>query len=144
MLDNSAQIIDTLNKAGIRLSHQRIEIMRYIVEHCTHPTVDDIYKALHPSQPTLSRTTVYNTLRLLVENGAVNALEIEPGCTHYDADTSPHAHFYCRNCRRIYDVPMPADPSSIPYGFATDSINVSYNGLCPECMPHSQEILTNQ
>ena len=31
---------------GIRPSLQRIEIMRYLMEHHTHPTIDDIFVEL--------------------------------------------------------------------------------------------------
>ena len=42
---------------------QRIAIMEYLMEHRTHPSADEIYTALSPSMPTLSKTTVYNTLK---------------------------------------------------------------------------------
>ena len=44
---------------------QRIAIMEYLMEHPIHPSADDIYTALSPSMPTLSKTTVYNTLKLV-------------------------------------------------------------------------------
>ena len=42
-----------------------------------HPTVDEIYQALVDHIPTLSKTTVYNTLRLLMEHGVVRMLTID-------------------------------------------------------------------
>ena len=38
---------------GVKPSVQRLAIMDYLLTHFTHPTVDDIYKALHPIIPTL-------------------------------------------------------------------------------------------
>lgn len=127
------RIISMLTAAGIRLSHQRMAILQYLLDHHTHPTVADIYDHLHPEYPTLSRTTVYNTLKLLVQSGAVTQLDIDPDSAHYDADLSPHAHFLCRNCHRVFDVPLPTQPLEVPHGFATDSVNISYRGLCPSC-----------
>ena len=43
---------------------QRIAIMEYLMDNPIHPSADDIYTALSPSMPTLSKTTVYNTLKL--------------------------------------------------------------------------------
>ena len=71
------EAIDILNSHNIRPSVQRIAILKYLLEHRIHPTVDDIYLALNPTMPTLSETTVYNVLRNLVENGAVLALTID-------------------------------------------------------------------
>ncbi|MDE7025641.1 MAG: transcriptional repressor [Paramuribaculum sp.] len=135
MQDNTTlnNAINLLTTAGIRLSHQRMAILQYLLNHRTHPTVADIYDHLHPNHPTLSRTTVYNTLKILVESGAVLQLDIDPECTHYDADLSPHAHFMCRHCGKLYDVPFPSHHIEAPEGFTTDRITISYHGLCPTC-----------
>ncbi|MBR4922900.1 MAG: transcriptional repressor, partial [Bacteroidaceae bacterium] len=47
---------------GIKPSVQRIAIMDYLMTHRTHPAIDEIYLALCEDIPTLSKTTVYNTL----------------------------------------------------------------------------------
>ena len=46
---------------SIKPSVQRIAIMNYLIEHRTHPTVDEIYTALSPSIPTLSKTCLLYT-----------------------------------------------------------------------------------
>ena len=58
-----------LSVHGIKPSVQRIAIMEYLFKHHTHPTVDEIYTELLPQIPTLSKTTVYNTLKLFVQQG---------------------------------------------------------------------------
>ena len=84
-----------LMQFAIRPSVQRTAVMEYLMNHKTHPTVDEIYLALSPGIPTLSKTTVYNTLNLFIEKGAVQMLTIDEKNARYDADTSKHAHFYC-------------------------------------------------
>ena len=96
-------VIKRLQNHNIKPSVQRIAIMSYLMEHRTHPSVDEIYTALAPSIPTLSKTTVYNTLKLLSEQGAAQTLTIDERNTCYDAETSPHAHFLCKQCGKIYD-----------------------------------------
>ena len=49
---------------GIKPTLQRIAIMSYILEHRVHPTIEDVYNGLITNFPTLSKTTVYNTLRM--------------------------------------------------------------------------------
>ena len=56
-------VIERLQSHSIKPSVQRIAIMQYLMDHHTHPTVDEIYTALAPGMPTLSKTTVYNTLK---------------------------------------------------------------------------------
>lgn len=132
-IENHSKTIELLSEAGIRLSHQRMAILQYLMEHHTHPSVAEIYDNLHPLYPTLSRTTVYNTLKLLVESGAVMQLDIEPGTARYDADLSPHAHFICRSCGQVFDVPVPEQPIAVPQNFSTESVAINYRGLCPMC-----------
>ena len=56
-----------LREHGISPSYQRIRVFEYLISNKNHPTVDMIYKELIKEIPTLSRTTVYNTLNLLVK-----------------------------------------------------------------------------
>ncbi|MBR5237985.1 MAG: transcriptional repressor [Paludibacteraceae bacterium] len=128
------EAIDILNSHNIRPSVQRIAILKYLLEHRIHPTVDDIYLALNPTMPTLSKTTVYNVLRNLVENGAVLALTIDEKNVRYDADISLHAHFRCQSCGELYDLKQPSmSDENIP-GFEIENVHVYYWGKCPKCM----------
>ena len=121
---------------SIRPSVQRTAIMEYLMNHKTHPTVEEIYLALNPSIPTLSKTTVYNTLNLFSEKGAVQVLTIDDKNARYDADVSKHGHFYCRSCGKVHDVfNMKPEAYVIPYNedFLVDAIEVSYYGTCKAC-----------
>ena len=79
---------DRLLEHNIKPSMQRIAIMEYLMDNPIHPSADDIYTALSPSMPTLSKTTVYNTLKLFSEQGAALMLTIDEKNTNFDADTS--------------------------------------------------------
>jgi Fe2+ or Zn2+ uptake regulation protein len=69
-----------------------------------HPTVEMIFNALLPEMPSLSRTTVYNTVELFKEVGLVQVLDFGRGVLRYDADLSPHSHFECERCGAVYDL----------------------------------------
>ena len=97
-----------LKSHGIRPSVQRVAIMKYLMEHHTHPTAETIYVDLRETVPTLSRTTVYNTLQLLASCHAINILSIDKRNMHYDGRTDPHAHFLCQCCGKIVDVEVDA------------------------------------
>lgn len=133
-LSNEAQ--DRLLKFGIKPSVQRIAIMDYLLANKTHPTVDEIYTALFPFIPTLSKTTVYNTLSLFVEQGAALCLGIELKNARFDGDISCHAHFICNRCGQIHDI-FDFQPDSlktaVPENFELEDIHVYYKGCCAKC-----------
>lgn len=132
-MENTARY---LQRCGIRPSFQRIAIMKYLQEHLTHPTVDTIFRDLHPTMPTLSRTTVYNTLELFHSRGAVKELNIDGNTSRYDARTDTHAHFVCRLCGRIIDMDMPEQLSksiSAISEFKVEETAVKLIGICDEC-----------
>jgi Fur family peroxide stress response transcriptional regulator len=66
-----------LKRRNINLSHQRLKVLEYLTQNRCHPTVDQIYTDLHKEIPTLSKTTVYNTLRMLAEEGLVKVITID-------------------------------------------------------------------
>jgi len=123
-----------LSGYGIRPSVQRIAIMRYLRKNRTHPTADEVFEALRKQIPTLSKTTVYNTLRLFVENGAVLYVGIDEKNARFDGYVEPHAHFRCKKCGRIIDLPMNIE-NFLPNNFS-GRIEDTYfylKGLCEDC-----------
>ena len=70
-------VYEYLLSYNIKPSVQRIAIMDYLLKHHTHPCIDEIYLALCKDIPTLSKTTVYNTLKLFIEHGAARMLTID-------------------------------------------------------------------
>lgn len=125
---------EKLASFGIRPSIQRVMIYEYLLTHRTHPTVEEIYEALSPKLSTLSKTTIYNTVALFEEKGAALILNIDEKKQHFDGYTHAHAHFLCRQCRRVYDLPYPKmTMEEMPEGFVITQTDVSYKGCCPEC-----------
>lgn len=125
-----------LAEHGIKPSLQRLAIMDYLMSHRTHPTVDIIYSELSPSIPTLSRTTVYNTLKLLVDKGAVLQITIDEKNCRYDAETEPHSHFRCICCGMVEDLsiaPPKIDAASLRNGTEITDTELYLLGYCPSC-----------
>ncbi|WP_294629738.1 transcriptional repressor [uncultured Bacteroides sp.] len=136
---------ERLLEHNIKPSMQRIAIMKYLMENPIHPSVDDIYTALSPSMPTLSRTTVYNTLKLFSEQGAAQMLTIDEKNTNFDADTSIHPHFLCKCCGHIYDLhyreAMRKEENLEMDGHQISEVHYYYKGICKNCL--RKEIETN-
>lgn len=129
---NPASISVLLTEAGIKPSAQRIAVTSYMLTHRTHPTAEEIYKALHPDYPTISLTTVYNTLKRLVEAGAIKSLNVDQTTTRFDGATDDHAHFVCTKCGSITDVELLQQPIA-PNGFDIAEMQVTLRGVCRQC-----------
>jgi Fe2+ or Zn2+ uptake regulation protein len=125
-----------LMNAGINPSIQRLKIYAYLSQVHNHPTADAIHCRLVQDIPTLSKTTVYNTLSLFQRRGLVQGITIDENEVRYDADTSPHAHFRCERCGRIFDVPIDFATMSncLDCEHQIKSYHVYLIGLCKECL----------
>lgn len=127
-----------LQTYNIKPSVQRIAIMDYLLTHKTHPNVEEIYTALSPAIPTLSKTTVYNTLKLFTAQNAALLLTIDEKNVCFDGDTAPHAHFLCKCCNKIYDLPLlQADKELIDMevgGHIINEVHSYYRGICKNCL----------
>jgi len=138
-MNTTLDIKKRLLQYNVKPSLQRIAVMQYLRGVKTHPTADMIYSALNPAMPTLSRTTIYNTLKLLSEQGAILALNIEDKNVRYDGDISVHAHFRCKECGKVYDLPksfasIGRQSSLTSYqGLKITECQVYYKGYCEEC-----------
>lgn len=136
--DNKMESYDRLLAYNIKPSMQRIAIMNYLMEHRTHPSVDEIYTSLSPSMPTLSKTTVYNTLKLFSEQGAALMLTIDDRNANFDADTSTHAHFLCKKCGVIYDLASEVEIKKVELlqmeGHEVMEVHYYYKGICRNCL----------
>ena len=105
-------------------------------ENREHPTVDAIYKDLVGGIPTLSKTTVYNTLKLFVDNGITTTFTIDGNEARYDAIMEDHAHFKCKKCGNVCDVEI--DTLKLKFNklndFQVDETNIYLKGICNKCL----------
>lgn len=128
--------IHELHKHNINPSHQRVMILKYLVENQCHPSVEQIFSALHDSIPTLSKATVYNTLNLFIEAKLVRTLAIDENETRYDIVMQNHGHFKCTSCGAIYNFAVNIDQllTDDLRGFQIAEKNVHFHGICPACI----------
>ena len=129
------ELTNELKVKNIRLSHQRLKVLEFLTNYKIHPTVEQIYRALHQDVPTLSKTTVYSTLNALADAGMVRVLTIEDNEVRYDITVEDHGHIKCESCGTIYD--FDADMSSFHSDglkdFKITEKNVYFKGICPQC-----------
>ena len=128
--------INYLSSNNIKPSLQRIKIFEYLHGNKDHPTVETIYSDLVIDIPTLSKTTIYNTLKLFIDNGITATVTIEDNEVRYDAIMEEHAHFKCDVCGNVYDVEI--DLSALKFkkmnSFKVDKTNIYLKGKCNKCL----------
>lgn len=66
--------LSTLRESGVRITPQRHAILEFLISSDSHPTADEIYKALEIEFPNMSVATVYNNLRVFRNAGLVKEL----------------------------------------------------------------------
>jgi Fe2+ or Zn2+ uptake regulation protein len=127
-----------LKRAGLRLTPQRLAIVRELEGDESHPTAQELFERLRPSFPTMSFATVYNTLDTLAKLRLVGALK-HGAAVRYDPNLEPHHHAICDRCGEVVDLPAappsPAVQESIAndIGFVVRTEERSYRGLCGRC-----------
>lgn len=93
-----------LEDAGIQPSAQRTAVAAFVLDTCAHPSADQVFAAVAPTQPSLSRATVYNTLHLLAQKGLLQELVVAEGRVVFDPKLEPHHHFVDDDTGAIEDV----------------------------------------
>ena len=130
------ELTKELQNAGISPSIQRIKILKFVSENDKHSSVDLIYHGLLDEIPTLSKTTVYNTLGLFAEKGIINSIVTNNTEVLYEHSQTPHAHFQCRVCNNIFDVELKNKVFSIKEidNHLVEKVSIHLQGVCRECL----------
>ncbi len=126
---------EQLRHHGIKPSYTRLLIYQYLKDQKTHPTADEIYQTIIKDVPTLSKTTVYNTLNLFIQKQLATMIVMDENETRYDLITKPHAHFKCMSCAQIFDVAVetPDLDKAVFKGYIVNDAQLLYRGICPKC-----------
>ncbi len=109
----------------------RRAIVQFLAENTNHPTAQDVFAAVNGAHPDASRATVYNTLALLVDVGAVVPLMGVGTETRYDPNLSTHHHAECPSCGHLEDVPEHAVELRLHGQRVTGPVR--FASVCPRC-----------
>lgn len=127
---------ELLKQKGIKPSVQRVQIFDYLKDRKDHPTVDMIFSDLEQQLPTLSKTTVYNTLKSFVQVGLAQPLMIEENQIRFDPDMKTHGHFKCESCGNIFDFTADFSKFDSPEikNLQISQKHLYVMGTCDDCM----------
>ena len=141
----AVRLIETIRRAGLRVTSQRVAVCEYLAGTESHPTTSQVFEAVRALHPEISQATVYNTLNTLRDLGAI--VEISAGTEHtrYETDPSPHINLFCLRCHQVSDLQDNVSPDVLMdnifqnTGFRATSLQVQVSGFCPECQQAKRE-----
>jgi len=130
---------EALRRAGVKLTHQRLEIFSEVARTGEHPDAETVFRGVRDRLPTVSLDTVYRTLWLLIDLGVLTALGPPRGRVRFDANMRAHHHFVCTHCGLTRDFYSPVfDALQVPAAVKTwgrvERMLVEIHGLCARCV----------
>lgn len=137
--------VKLLKENNLKVTPQRIKILKFLDNHRTHPTADEIYSSLKKEIPSLSKTTVYNSLDTLRDHRLIQSLSICESEHRYEFQQEMHHHFLCTKCGRIYDIDFKCPNikqirSEIESsGHHIDEVHGYFRGICKNCLQKEKE-----
>jgi Fe2+ or Zn2+ uptake regulation protein len=128
-----------LRDAALRVTRPRVAVLSAVHDH-PHADTDSIIRAVREDLGDVSHQAVYDVLRALTSAGLLRRLQPSGSVARYESRVGDnHHHVVCRSCGVIADVDcavgeIPCLTASDSQGFAIDEAEVTYWGVCPDCL----------
>jgi Fe2+ or Zn2+ uptake regulation protein len=119
-------------------------ILEALENDCNHPTAEQIHEKLRKDYPSLSLSTVYQTLDAFIRNGLCRRITGAGDRIRVDGTPQNHDHAICNTCGQIFDIdrqvfPLPAPPSRLPNGLTVTGLRLEYEVICAACRAVTEE-----
>jgi Fur family peroxide stress response transcriptional regulator len=124
--------------AGVKLTHQRLEIFREVASSLEHPDAETVFRAVHARMPTVSLDTVYRTLWMLNDLGLISTLGFRRETVRFDANPKKHHHYVCVRCGMARDFESAELhalrlPDAVRELGSVLSTHIEVRGICENC-----------
>lgn len=126
-----------LKEKKIKITPQRLGVLDLLTKENKHLTAEQIHGKMKEKFPAVSLATVYSILELYSKQDVISQIKITFDKSCYEARTESHHHFYCKICKRIYDIdlhPCPALKESIVEGHSIEKLHGYFFGTCKNCL----------
>ena len=137
-------VLQHLREKSVRITETRRAVLSYLVKSQEHPSADAIYQDLKQAFPNMSLATVYNNLKVLIDEGFVSELKVRNDTTtYYDFMGHQHLNVICEKCGRIadmdLDLPDVQQEAADQTGYQITKSQMVVYGICPDCVARQQE-----
>jgi Fur family ferric uptake transcriptional regulator len=133
-------IVGALDRAGYRLTAPRRSLAALIADQDGHFTAAELVATARSRRLGVGRATVFRTLEVLEELGAVERLDLPSGEHAYvGCEPAHHHHIVCSRCGRTSEIDDAGLRSVVrevgrQTGFRVDDHRLELFGLCPACL----------
>lgn len=133
------EVLEHLREKGIRITETRKAVLTYMISSHEHPSAEKIYQDLRSSYPNMSLATVYNNLKVLIDEGFVEEIKISnDNTTYFDFMGHDHLNVVCEKCGKIADfkdveIPDLKREAEEQTGYHITKTQVLMYGVCPDC-----------
>jgi len=132
--------VTALDRAGYRLTEPRRSLAALIADREGHFTAADLVAETRSRRMGVGRATVFRTLEVLEELGAIERLDLPSGEHAYvGCDPLHHHHVICSSCGRTSEIDDAGLRSVVrdvarQTGYRVDEHRLQLFGLCPACL----------
>jgi Fur family peroxide stress response transcriptional regulator len=140
-MESKEKIIKTFRRNGLRATPQRIAIAQFLLNSKDHPTAEQVFDIVKMTHPSISLSTVYNTLNSMRDVNMVQELAF--GNNHrYDPNTSIHVNLVCQNCGNIIDIESETIKKEVDKISTRNKVSILSHrfdiyGICRKCESQS-------
>ncbi len=134
------QLIGSLEEIGCRDTLPRRKVVEAIALKGRHFTAEELQAEL----PSVGRATIFRSLKLLVQSGALCRVLLEDGNLHYQlSHRGHHHHLLCVECGESQDlvgcdVESQLQSVSTARGFQLSGHWLEVYGRCRDCLNNQQ------
>lgn len=119
-------------------SKQRESVLEAI-KHLNHPTSEQVYDKVHENNSTISKSTVYRNLNVLLKNKIIKKVKVLDGPDKFDYVCKEHYHIICNKCGKVFDFMYQFKQEELKEvvqnqtGVTTNLDSITLYGICEEC-----------
>jgi Fur family ferric uptake transcriptional regulator len=94
-----------LQAKGLKMTSQRLDLLRAALAHPNHFTADELHIRLREEDKSVSLATVYRSLAVLEEAGILEGHDFDGGQRRYERRLARehHDHMVCLDCRAVVE-----------------------------------------
>jgi Fur family ferric uptake transcriptional regulator len=136
---------DILLNKGLKNTREREIILRELEARTDHFNAETLYFSLIRKGSSVSRPTIYRTLKLLEQLHFIEKLDIKKNCFYYETipQRKEHGHLICEQCGEIIDfscngIEILKSEACKDKDFKLENISVQVFGLCRDCQKASK------
>jgi Fe2+ or Zn2+ uptake regulation protein len=121
-----------LEESNLKITPQRLAILKEL-DKKGHASIEEIYEDIRDFFPSISLATIYKNITALKDENIISEI-----CLHqkpkFEITKEPHAHFICRKCGKVEDVPFSeAIKSEIDSHYPDAHKELYIYGICDSC-----------